>query len=119
MLYRGRVRCGGEAPIGAREVSWADSRVAWYTAVLLIVITALTLRMAGVGFALPYIVHPDEPEYYSYTLALQKDGSFGETRGRGYPPGFLALWIVEQKLNRRVGRAGNPGRYRLPCGAGP
>ena len=79
-------------------MSWADSRVAWYTAVLLIVITALTLRMAGVGFALPYIVHPDEPEYYSYTLALQKDGSFGETRGRGYPPGFLALWIVEQKL---------------------
>ena len=72
--------------------------MAWYTAVFLIVIAALTLRVAGVGFALPYIVHPDEPGYYSYTLALQKDGSFGETRGRGYPPGFLALWIVEQKL---------------------
>ena len=76
----------------------ARPRVAWYTAVFLIVIAALTLRAAGVGFALPYIVHPDEPGYYSYTLALQKDGSFGETRGGGYPPGFLALWIVEQKL---------------------
>ena len=76
----------------------ARPRVAWYTAVFLIVIAALTLRAAGVGFALPYIVHPNEPGYYAYTLALQKDGSFGETRGGGYPPGFLALWIVEQKL---------------------
>ena len=72
--------------------------MAWYTAVFLIVIAALTLRMAGVSFALPYFVNPDEPRRYAFTLAFQKDGSFGETRGGGYPPGFLALWIVEQKL---------------------
>ena len=79
---------------------WLEARpqVAWYTAVFLIVIAALTLRGAGVGFALPYFVDPDEPHRYGFTLALQKDGSFGETRGRGYPPGFLALWIIEQKL---------------------
>ena len=84
----------------SRLKHWLEARprVAWYTAVFLIVIAALTLRVAGVGFALPYIVNPDEPARYGFTLALQKDGSFGETRGRGYPPGFLALWIVEQKL---------------------
>ena len=84
----------------SRLKHWIEARprVAWYTAVFLIVIAALTLRMAGVGFALPYFVNPDEPRRYGFTLALQKDGSFGETRGEGYPPGFLVLWIVEQKL---------------------
>ncbi len=84
----------------SRPKHWLEARprVAWYTVVLLIVVAALTLREAGVGFALPYFVHPNEPGYYTYTLALQKDSSFGETQGGGYPPGFLALWIVEQKL---------------------
>ena len=84
----------------SRPKHWLEARprVAWYTVVFLIVVAALTLREAGVGFALPYFVHPNEPGYYTYTLALQKDSSFGETQGGGYPPGFLALWIVEQKL---------------------
>ena len=104
----------------SRLRSWLGARpprVAWYTSVFLIVIVALTLRVAGVGFALPYFVNPDEPRRYAFTLALQKDGSFGETRGEGYPPGFLALWIVEQKLIDVLSRAGDSGRDRLPGGA--
>ena len=96
----GRFRLTNRHSQASRLKHWLKARphVAWYTAVFLIVIAALTLRVAGVGFALPYFVDVDEPMRYRLTLALQKDGSLDDELLRGYPPGFLALWIVEQKL---------------------
>ncbi len=63
----------------------------------LIVILAASLRLASYDFSLPYINHPDEPNYY---LEALKWRGFYELGGAipGYPPGILVINSTVQTL---------------------
>ncbi len=73
---------------------------------------ALILRLLTYGFSLPYIDHPDEPNYY---LAAQ------EVRGlfdnQGYydhaPPAYIYLATVVQILTEPLGAQGMAAQVRL------
>ncbi len=64
---------------------------------LLIVVLAAALRFGGAGFSLPYVDHPDEPNFY--LVAQYWRGQFNpnpdiEYLYRGYPPAYIALQVV-------------------------
>ncbi|MBN8590448.1 MAG: glycosyltransferase family 39 protein [Anaerolineae bacterium] len=64
---------------------------------VLILALATALRFGGVGFSLPYVDHPDEPNFY--LVAQYWRGQFNpnpdiEYLYRGYPPAYIALQVV-------------------------
>lgn len=87
------------------------SRRFWVAVALLLGFT-LILRLLTYGFSLPYIDHPDEPNYY---LAAQ------EVRGlfdnQGYydhaPPAYIYLATVVQVLTEPLGAQGMAAQVRL------
>jgi GNAT superfamily N-acetyltransferase len=68
----------------------------------LIVLLAGGLRFAAAGFSLPYVDHPDEPNYY--LAGLEWRGLFDN---RGYyasvPPGYIAIHAMSQPVLESLG----------------
>jgi hypothetical protein len=64
--------------------------VFWIALVMLIIVSALP-RAMSYGFSLPYIDHPDEPNYYHGGLLVRGIQSDDPAYYRGMPPGYL--WI--------------------------
>lgn len=94
-----------------RQNSHPPSRRFWVVVALLLGF-ALILRLLTYGFSLPYVDHPDEPNYY---LAAQ------EVRGlfdnQGYydhaPPAYIYLATVVQVLTEPLGAQGMAAQVRL------
>jgi len=94
---------------------WQDSHSpsrGFRAAVVLLLGFMLILRLLTYGFSLPYIDHPDEPNYY---LAAQ------EVRGlfdnQGYydhaPPAYITLAAAVQTVTEPLGAQGMAAQVRL------
>ncbi|NPV68786.1 MAG: hypothetical protein HPY64_16760 [Anaerolineae bacterium] len=94
-----------------QQNSHPPSRRFWMVVALLLGFM-LILRLLTYGFSLPYVDHPDEPNYY---LAAQ------EVRGlfdnQGYydhaPPAYIYLATVVQVLTEPLGAQGMAAQVRL------
>ncbi len=83
--------------------SHSNQKRLFWVVLLLIVAAAAVPRLLIYDFSLPYIDHPDEPNYYLEALkwrGLYEPG--GEIPG--YPPAFLAVnWGVQQITEAQLG----------------
>lgn len=66
----------------------------WWLALLVIVAMAATLRYTGYDFSLPYVDHPDEPNYNLAADALVRGGRPQDRGMHGYPPGIVLINAV-------------------------
>ena len=78
-----------------------NKRLFW-PILLLIVLIGGGLRYAGYDFSLPYVDHPDEPNYY--LAGLEWRGLF-DNQGYydGVPPGYIALHTLTQPALEALG----------------
>lgn len=68
---------------------WPGRR--WWLALLVIVVIAGALRYTGYDFSLPYVDHPDEPNY-NLSADVIVSGGLPRDRGmHGYPPGIVLV----------------------------
>ncbi len=86
----------------------ARPRWFWLGLALLILVGA-ALRLPGYDFSLPYIDHPDEPNFY--LVARFWRGEFRpsaelEYLYRGYPPAHIALQVIIQPLVEQTAAPG-------------
>ncbi len=81
-------------------------------AILLLIGLALILRLPTVGFSLPYIDHPDEPNYY---LAGQEMRGLYDSRGywENSPPAYIWLSTAVQVVTEPLGALGMAAQVRL------
>lgn len=68
---------------------WPERR--WWIALVLILVAAGALRYTGYNFSLPYIDHPDEPNFNIAAQMTLDNGSPKPMRMQGYPPGIIAV----------------------------
>ena len=84
----------------------------WWAALLVIIGFALGLYLLTYDFSLPYVAHPDEPNYY---LAAQE--ARGLFDNRGYydhaPPGYIYTAAAVQILTEPLGAQGMAAQVRL------
>lgn len=77
----------------------------WQIGLLFVLVVSGSLMLASYDFSLPYIDHPDEPNYY--LAALEWRGLFGNpdviTIYKGTHPGYIALQTVLQPLLETAG----------------
>lgn len=61
---------------------------------MFIFIVAFFLRFNGVAYALPYISHPDEPNFYALANDWRgvRDAGWREDWLAGYPPGYILFY---------------------------
>lgn len=80
-------------------------RAAFPVALAALVLLAAALRLPGYNFSLPYVDHPDEPNFYLAGLerrSLFDNGPYYNN----YPPAYLTLQAAAQPALEAVGIAG-------------
>lgn len=80
-------------------------RAAFPAALAALLLLAAALRLPGYNFSLPYVDHPDEPNFYLAGLEWRElfdNGSYYD----GYPPVYLALQAAAQPALEAVGVSG-------------
>ena len=66
----------------------------WWVALLTIIILAGALRFTGYRFSLPYVDHPDEPNWNLSGRMIIDAGSAKPLGYHGYPPGIITINYV-------------------------
>ena len=79
---------------------------------VLILLLALFLRLYGLGFSLPYTIHPDEPNVVDHAVATIKTGDWNP-HWFIYPSGYHYLQVGVQTLQLLWGIA--RGVYSSPA----
>jgi hypothetical protein len=59
-----------------------------------VVLAALLLRLWGIGFGLPYLCHPDKPNYVSIVQNMTKSGDLNPHRFRSTAISVLSIPLV-------------------------
>ena len=84
----------------------------FWLALILLVGVALAVRLSLVNFSLPYVDHPDEPNFYLAGLEWRglwdNDGYY-----EGYPPYYLVLQTALQPLLEWAGQNGLANNVRV------
>ncbi len=70
---------------------------AWWAALAAIAVMAGVLRFTGYNFSLPYIDHPDEPNFY-IQAALRFERGESIPHMQSYPPAYFTLYRAIQIL---------------------
>lgn len=70
----------------------------WWAILLLIMLLNAGLRYTGYNFSLPYIDHPDEPNYNIAARMILDFGSPKPLGMQGYPPGIIAINYILLRL---------------------
>ena len=90
----------------------ANSSRSFWLGFILLGCFALALRLSLVNFSLPYVDHPDEPNFYLAGLewrGLWDNDQYYE----GYPPYYLVLQTALQPLLERFGQSGLANNVRV------
>ena len=64
----------------------------WWLCLAAILLFAAFVRYTGYNFSLPYIDHPDEPDYVIAARFTFDTGSPKPIGMQGYPPGIIAIY---------------------------
>lgn len=74
-----------------------SNRLYWLGLLTVVTIGAL-LRLAGYDFSLPYVDHPDEPNFILAAQMIIDHGSARPMGMQGYPPGVITLSYLPLKF---------------------
>jgi 4-amino-4-deoxy-L-arabinose transferase-like glycosyltransferase len=80
---------GSLSPARPAHPIWPARR--WWLALLAVLLVAGALRFTGYNFSLPYIDHPDEPNWAIAGRMVIDFGSPKPLNMQGYPPGIIGL----------------------------
>ncbi len=68
-----------------------NERTAWWLALAVLLLIGGTLRFTGYNFSLPYVDHPDEPNFSLAAQMIIDTGTSKPLHYEGYPPGIITL----------------------------
>jgi 4-amino-4-deoxy-L-arabinose transferase-like glycosyltransferase len=100
-----RIRAAGEATMAYLTQLWGDERRRFWLVLAVIVVLAAVPRLMTYRFSLPYVDHPDEPNYY---LAGQEARGLFDLNDYfdGAPPGYIQLSTLVQAITEPLGQVG-------------
>jgi len=83
----------------------SNMRYGWWLGLLVILFISAALYLMSYPFSLPYIDHPDEPNYY---LAGQEQRGLFDNQGyyQNVPPGYMMLHTALQPILETIGISG-------------
>ncbi len=73
------------------EVRSGLSKRGWWLTLIVILIVAAAFRVTGYNFSLPYIDHPDEPNFNIAAQMIIDSGTSKSLNYQGYPPGIITI----------------------------
>lgn len=75
-----------------------NSNLVYWLGLLTVVTIGALLRLAGYDFSLPYVDHPDEPNFILAAQMIIDHGSAQPMGMQGYPPGVITLSYLPLKF---------------------